>query len=1045
LSLNKEQLQAVTYDKGPLLVSAGPGSGKTRVITERVAFLLKKKKLEPTQILCLTFTEAGAETMKNRLAEMKIDTTDIQISTYHSFCSNILRDYTHLGSAKIVKRSSFLVWALDNIDSFKFDHWLDIKNIKSTSNTAELIEKLIDGISTFKDELITPEEITRYVRNALANPPKNIDIEQIQQLHELDNLVKIYKKYDDYKRKQGILDFDDLIVLTNELLSDPKKKHILNHLQDTYKHILIDEFQDNNFAQFSIIKKLVTKGNITAVGDDDQSIYRFQGAYPEIFKDFMKSFKGAKIILLKKNYRNIKSVVELSSALLRQDATRQIKKLESTKKSKEKVSVMECEGEFAQAEFVKRKIIELRKKNRKLTFGDFAVLSRKQRDGMIVANLLTSSGIPVNYVGKSNIFNSPSARNLISYLSVIADPSNSGKYINQILDVHGVPETDIATINHEAKTRAWNKHGDCVLDVLSDLKLQKIKRENYGKVTIVQPKLVNIKQIRSVYSLLRELIQASKKGSTSRTINEVLRVHTDIFKKTTYEDTFENYIERSILIDLQSNANDLQTLKPDATVNDFLKYIETLESFEVETEQGGEFTDYVQISTIHQSKGKEFKYVFVIGVGNRQVPLDFRKKMFYVPKDLAKGLYPAVDQKTIFTNEERRVLYVGMTRAIDNLFVTWSNTVASSGNYRECSTFLVDLSKKQAWNKNVRENIFGKKLGHSAPPSANPIDFVKNEMVDIAVKNISTGQYESAVQTLVDLDAIKHYKSNKTTKGAKLTKNLKMKPSSTVEKRLKGIKVGGINISSLSLSASKFGNYDKCPKQFKFQYLWKVPSAGTSIALYKGNVFHGIVEKAGFEQKKGRMMSKKELEKLFSDRWDYREFLDHSKKDEREGRTNVKYMLGEYEKWAKSRPKNKVIDTERKFKIKIGGVEVNGKIDRVEQTPTGDIIVYDYKTGMSQDTIAAKRDIQLNVYCLACLKLYKKLPKYAILFYPLIPDNHPSKKRFRVYNVTTKDVKAGKEKLEELVKQIKSLDFTAKPDARKCKWCDYRNICVEAK
>jgi len=272
-----------------------------------------------------------------------------------------------------------------------------------------------------------------------------------------------------------------------------------------------------------------------------------------------------------------------------------------------------------------------------------------------------------------------------------------------------------------------------------------------------------------------------------------------------------------------------------------------------------------------------------------------------------------------------------------------------------------------------------------------------------------------------------------------------MKPSSTVEKRLKGIKVGGINISSLSLSASKFGNYDKCPKQFKFQYLWKVPSGGTSIPMYKGNVFHGIVEKAGFEQKKGKLMSKQELEKLFSDRWDYREFLDHSKKDEREGRTNVKYMLGEYEKWAKSRPKNKVIDAERKFKIKIGGVEVNGKIDRVEQTPTGDIIVYDYKTGMSQDTIAAKRDIQLNVYCLACLKLYKKLPKHAILFYPLIPDNHPSKKRYRTYDVTTKDVKAGKEKLEELVKQIKSLDFTAKPDARKCKWCDYRNICVEAK
>ena len=160
MDLNKEQKAAVTYDKGPLLVSAGPGSGKTRVIAERVKFLIEKKKLKQTQILCLTFGNAGAEAMRARLEEMKVDTTDLQISTYHSFCNNILRDYSinsAVAAGRIVKRSSFLVWGLENIDSFGFDEWFDLTKISSVSHTAVLIEKLIDGISTFKDELITPE------------------------------------------------------------------------------------------------------------------------------------------------------------------------------------------------------------------------------------------------------------------------------------------------------------------------------------------------------------------------------------------------------------------------------------------------------------------------------------------------------------------------------------------------------------------------------------------------------------------------------------------------------------------------------------------------------------------------------------------------------------------------------------------------------------------------------------------------------------------------------------------------------------------------
>ena len=424
MKFDTEKLAAIEHTGSPLLVTAGPGSGKTRVITERIKFLLKTG-LKPSEILCLTFSEKAANELKERIQEdedvkEKIDISEMTISTYHSFCRHLLLDNTiHTGlgmKGGVIDRPMFLVWGVQNIDKFEFDEHIEIGN-----NASEIIEKMIDGISVFNDALITPEELESFVQKRLQDPSLMKDVDEVEYMHLLDNLTKIYKEYVKFKKEKDIMDFDDLIVEANKLLANKDKPHALKSAQEKYKHILIDEFQDNNYAQFSVVKNLAKDGNVTAVGDADQNIYRFQGAYTEIFQDFKKEYPDHTEVVLAKNWRNPKNVIAVSNQLLEQDAFREIKTIVPTKEDNQKVNVVECSSEFAQAEFIKNKINEL-KKETNCKFSDFTVLSRKQLDGFNVAQILASDGIPVKYVGTSGIQNSPNARVLFSFLRIIANP-----------------------------------------------------------------------------------------------------------------------------------------------------------------------------------------------------------------------------------------------------------------------------------------------------------------------------------------------------------------------------------------------------------------------------------------------------------------------------------------------------------------------------------------------------------------------------------------------------------------------------------------------
>ena len=1028
MQFDSEKLAAIEHTGSPLLVTAGPGSGKTRVITERIKFLLKTG-LKPSEILCLTFSEKAANELKERIQDdddvkEKIDISEMEISTYHSFCRHLLLDNTvHTGlgmKGGVIDRPMFLVWGVQNIDKFQFDEHIEIGN-----NASEIIEKMIDGISVFNDALITPEELEVFVQKRLQDPSLMKDVEEVEYMHLLDNLTKIYKEYVKFKKEKDVMDFDDLIVESNKLLANKDKPHALKLAQEKYKHILIDEFQDNNYAQFAIVKKLVSNGNVTAVGDADQNIYRFQGAYTEIFQDFKKEYPDHTEVVLAKNWRNPKNVIAVSNQLLEQDAFREIKTIVPTKDDSQKVSVVECSSEFAQAEFIKNKIHELKKKTN-CKFSDFTILSRKQLDGFNVAQILASDGIPVKYIGKSEIQNSPNARVLFSFLRVIANPMKSMISIIRILQEYGITEQNISKINYEAMIRAKTQtDGDYTYDVLSDLNVDGLTQRT---------------ELREIYLMIQSFMDLARDNSPSQLIYQLIRTKTGIYKKISNDDSIENFIERSILNDIVDTANNYEKINSNMGIKEFLEFIDELKKFDIETKRDDADSDSIQVSTIHKSKGLEFKTVFIIDVATSKIPLRYTEKPFYVPRELAKGVFPASEPKEEFLREERRVLYVAMTRTIDNLFVMYPTQYENRKRANKVSKFVQPLKPED--NEHIDFIKYDSNSSSNVSTTFNAVEIIKNEQLNDVIKNLYSEQYESAIQKILDLGKIGFFQKNKTTQGFSDETLLHQISSDDLESRLNGTKSTRLGYQKKNLSFSKFSTYEQCPKQFWYQYVLNaLPENQEQSALYKGSTFHDIVEDSAKRQKDGNTDDTAKLLSELETQWDPKKYLTSSVQKEQQDRKSLTPALESYQKWSSSNP-NEIVALELKFTTYIGGFQVNGKIDRLEKTPDGEYVVIDYKTGGKNKKVDARNSPQLNLYALAIKENpdYGKLPVKAVFFYVEKPEGE----QLFEYEVEAEKVEEIKGILEGYVKAIQEKEFDATPEMFTCKFCQYSDICEEA-
>ncbi len=611
---NEKQHEAITYNGDSLLVVAGAGSGKTSVLTYRVVYLVLDLGYDPKRILGFTFTNKAANEMKTRINSLIPNASFPYIGTFHGICLRILRediDSLNLTNIKsnfnIIDNEDQLVLLRDLYNEYKFD-----KSSLSYKNCLSYISKLKSNETPFEE---CYEELEDIITADFNNYKKNI-------------VSVVYKRYVQYLEKNNMLDFDDLIKYTLKLLLFNQNVKI--KWQNRFDYILVDEFQDTNSDQLEIIKLLsLTKDNVFAVGDPDQMIYSWRGAYDDIFNEYVDFFKNVKTVVLEKNYRSTKKILNTANKLIKNNFNRIEKNLYTESKFDGEVVYYDAPDQDTESRYVAAKIKKLL--NEGYQYKDICILYRQNYVSRNIEQQLTYSSIPYHIYGGFKFFQRREVKDLISFLKVI---SNNDEI--SLSRIYNVPKRGISEATYLKLKEYAVQNNISVFEVF----------ENADNIHFLGPKTkASVKEFYNLISYFK-----NKEYTT------ILNLLDDVIEKTKYKEMLiqneeENRIEN--VDELKNAIYQFESRKPNATLDEYLQEIALLTSLDEESKENKNF---VSLMTVHISKGLEFKVVFLI--------------------QFNEGVFPA--QKSIDSGEieeERRIAYVAITRAKENLYILSSGGV----------------------------------------------------------------------------------------------------------------------------------------------------------------------------------------------------------------------------------------------------------------------------------------------------------------------------------------------------------------------------------
>ncbi|HNV96908.1 MAG TPA: UvrD-helicase domain-containing protein [bacterium] len=976
IKLNTSQKKAVEYGDGPLLIVAGAGTGKTTVLTQRVYHLIKTKKLNPENVLALTFTEKAAAEMEERIDRMlPYGYSDLWVMTFHGFCQKILEESgINIGlpsSFKVLDETSAWMLIRRNLDKFELDYY------KPLGNPTKFIKDLMKHFSRCKDELITPEIYLDYAQKLRLNKDLTNSDEADFEIKRIEELANAYHTYQNVLLENDVLDFGDLINYTIKLFKE--RPNVLEKYRKQFEYILVDEFQDTNYAQYELIKILASpKNNITVVGDDDQSIYAFRGSSMNNILGFKKDYKNAQEIFITDNYRSTQDILDLAYGFIELNNPNRLEiKLAELKKGKEKldkklksnlnesgeIETIVSETEEDEAREVLEKIYEILKSKSDLSWNDFAILVRSNSQARPFIRALDDANIPYNFVASSGLYEKEIVVDIIAYLKLLDDYHESTSLWRILnLKFFDLDHRDLVNLSHTAKKKAVSLY-----EVI----------KNHFRYIKLPPKTTKI-----LDEVVRSIEKHQKMALTQKVWNVIWEFlndsgylkHIDSLKESEKQEVFSH------LNQFYKKVKNFERDDVNGRVRDFLEFF-TLETESGERGKLSNATDdgpeSVKIMTVHGSKGLEFDYVFICGLVDKRFPSIERSETIPISDALVKE---QILEGDVHLGEERRLFYVAMTRARRGLYFTRAKDYGGA-KIKKPSRFLEELNLVKIEEEFIKNDAsFYDKF--SKRDDIKKID--KEDLKKLLPKQYSFSQiaaYQSCPRQYYYSFILK--------------------------------------IPSMGKHVFSFGKSMHSALQ-KFFQLHNARISVNQTSLFDNK----IVEQNKISVTLDELINI--YEDNFIDDW-YEDEINKKKYFE----LGKKLLKDIYKKYENNPPKVKYL--EKGFNIKISDYSFKGNIDRVDEVPGG-VELIDYKTGKPKSKLSFEEKQQLIIYQIAYENVFKERVKNLKFHY--LEDNSEID-----FIGSEKDKEKAQNKILSVVKKINSCDFKPTPSEHTCKYCDFNTIC----
>jgi len=985
--LNPAQQEAVEYLEGPLMVLAGPGTGKTKVVTSKIAHLIQDKGLKAEEILALTFSNKASLEMEKRVKELIPEAIGFQISTFHSFCNEVVRTHSlELGldaSGSVISdnfQKAFLLGYLDQLGLEFFDVPL---------RPVELADTFQGAISRFKQENITIERLEEY----LAARAEAMD----EETAKLRDLAKAYRAYETFKAEKRLQDFGDMQLNILKLFEE--RPAVLERYREQFKYVIVDEFQDSDFIQLQILFRLAPGGNITVVSDDDQSIYRFRGAYSTNMVEFNEFYEGRGLPVKRKvldiNYRCTANIQTIAGNLIVNNPSREAKEITTAKGPGVPVSITHYLNDWEQAKGITRAIIELHKAGH--PWDDMAILVRRRIDSVSIIENLEKAGVPVEIIGAREYFREPVVSAVVAYLKVLSDPGHNQPALGQLLlrPVHGLNPGEIQALGRYAKDHRcshWEALGD-----LGDFKGDATHLASFKE------ELDRLSTIMGDEGLLH-LVRAVLFGK-------------DLFRVEIAQERTENIRLLSRFLEL---TTEFLEVYPNASLHDFLLHIEALASLKLEEASVAEGAGQVRLMTVHGSKGMQFPIVFVPSLNKDRFPSRYKPYKLDIPRELNHGADLDADPKELHLEEERRLCYVAITRAKDEVYLSSYEMYGSNKNPTPRSTFLEEIEQNQ-------DGFEGRGQTELMDELEERSTSVESAIHHRLFNGIHRKEWPDAIEALTAL-AI-HQGDD--------VGQLFVPAGLDLERYIEQLKIISNeplhnHLEDIVYSPSRLKLYEDCPKRYWYSHVLRIPGMPKTF-FSLGTLMHDVCEQVASRIKDGDTVSVEEAMAMLEAKWrpsvyDYAE-------QEQEDRTEAETMIRSF--MARQATKDtRIIDLEKKVRVEVEGHVIEGYVDRIDDL--GDSLqVIDYKTTKERTSKPKlKKDFQMALYQLGVAQAYGK-PVSDIGHWYLRMDQE------WMVQLSAEELDAVRQRALAVIQGIEAGSFEATPGYQTCMWCDYGALCGE--